>query len=464
MELTFKTYGNDKQLEAVKHWLDDTITDVGYGGGKYGGKSYLGCSLIFGDALTYPGTHYAIARVELTDLVKFTYPSILEVFEAWGVTTRYWKFNGQYNYFELYNGSRVYFVPVKYLPSDPDFQRFGSMQFTRVWGEEIGEWHVKAKANLHITAGRWRNREYGLTGKGLYTFNPARNFTYDQYYKTWRDGTMPPYRRFVQALPTDNKKANPAVLDNMRNSLTNADYRRLFLGEWETGADPNCLVDYDAVCDVFANDHVLPDTSLSRKALSTDLATTGRDKWVAFDWSGDVAKLAINQPTATGKQIYQGTAEYAARNGVPRSRIVTDADGLGNYLESFLNGIYEFHANARPVEAATPGTPATARDTALYANLKTQCAYELARMIRERQIRIIVPGDDTGVIEQIKDELMLLIVEDVTSDATRRRLIPKDRMKALIGRSPDFLDALIMGMVFRVKQQYNGIRRFARVQ
>lgn len=462
MELHFNAHGNEKQLQAARYWLDDTVTDLGYGGGKYGGKSHLGCNLIFGDAFTYPGTYYGIGRVELTDLVRFTYPSVMEVFDLWGVTPRYWKFNGQYNYFELYNASRVYFVPVKYMPSDPNYQRFGSMQFTRVWGEEIGEWHVKAKANFHITAGRWRNEEYGLTGKGLYTFNPARNFTYEQYYKPFRDGTMPNYRKFVQALPTDNKRANPDVLENMRNSLTNADYRRLFLGEWETGADPNCLVDYDAVCDVFHNEHVLPNESPAARALSTDLAMTGRDKWIAFEWRGDVATLVINRPYAKGKQIYEETSALAVAESIPRSRIVSDADGLGSYLESFLPGIYEFHANARPVESAVFVPSGEVSDKLLYANLKTQCAYELARMIRERKLRIVVPGENDAVTEDIKDELMLLIVENVTSDASKRRLISKDRMKELIGRSPDFLDALIMGMVFRIKQPTGGVRRFGR--
>lgn len=462
MELNFKTYGNDKQLQAIRHWMDSDVTDLGYGGGKYGGKSYLGCSLILADALTYPGTYYGIGRVELTDLMKFTFPSIMEVFEAWGVDKRYWKFNGQYNYFELYNGSRVYFIPVKYMPSDPDYARFGSMQFTRVWGEEIGEWHVKAKANLHITVGRWRNEEYNLTGKGLYTFNPARNFTYEQYYKPWRDGTMPAYRRFVQALPTDNKRANPDVLENMRVSLTNSDYRRLFLGEWEAGADPNCLVDYDAVCDVFNNHHVIPDAALSKRALSTDLATTGRDRWVAFEWRGDVAILRINKEKATGKQIYEETAALIAKHSIPRSRVVSDADGLGNYLESFLSGIYEFHANAKPIEVSAIVGVDGVTDRTTYANLKTQCAYELARMINSRELRVIGDGLDDTTIEHVKDELMLLISQDVTSDASKRRLISKDRMKELIARSPDFLDALIMGMVHRIKKPTVGIRRYGR--
>lgn len=468
MELHFNTNGNAKQMQAARAWLDDGITDVGYGGGKYGGKTHLGCNLIFGDAFTYPGTHYAIARVELTDLFKFTYPSIMEVFDMWGVTSKYWRYDGQYNFFRLYNGSRVYFIPVKYMPSDPDYQRFGSMQFTRVWGEEIGEWHINAKSNFHITVGRWRNEEYGIKGKGLYTFNPARNFTYSQYYKPFKDGAMPSYRTFIRALPTDNKRANPDVLENMARNLTAPEYRRLFLGEWEAGADPNCLVDYDAVCDVFTNDHVVSNDALSERGLSTDLATTGRDKWIAFEWRGDVATLVVDEAIATGKRIYEETAAIATTRSIPRSRIVSDADGLGNYLESFLPGIYEFHANAKPIETQTYIPPSTGKQSekVTYANLKTQCAYLLASLIRERKLRIVIlssdPMSDAATMENIKDELMQLIVEDLTSDASKRRLISKDEMKSALGRSPDYLDALLMGMVLRLKTTASGIRRYGR--
>jgi len=71
MQIQFKSK-NEKQIEAVSYWIDDTVEEILYGGGKGGGKSYLGASLIFGDALIYPETHYFIARKELNDLRKFT--------------------------------------------------------------------------------------------------------------------------------------------------------------------------------------------------------------------------------------------------------------------------------------------------------------------------------------------------------------------------------------------------------
>ena len=81
MELHFDTHGNKKQKEVAKYWLNDTTSDIVYGGSKGSGKSYLGASLIFGDAFIYPGTHYFIARVSLTNLRKFTIPTIHEVFK-----------------------------------------------------------------------------------------------------------------------------------------------------------------------------------------------------------------------------------------------------------------------------------------------------------------------------------------------------------------------------------------------
>ena len=51
--LQFDTKGNEKQKEVARLWLDDSVTDILYAGTKGAGKSYLGCSLIAGDADVY---------------------------------------------------------------------------------------------------------------------------------------------------------------------------------------------------------------------------------------------------------------------------------------------------------------------------------------------------------------------------------------------------------------------------
>ena len=139
IEVNFEST-NPKQIEAAKAWIDDSKEEILYGGAKGGGKSFLGASLIFGDALTYPETQYFIARKELNDLRKYTQPTIQQVFQKWGVNIDdYAKFNGQDNYYKLYNGSKDFLISCDEMPGDPLFERFGSMQMTRGWIEEAGE-------------------------------------------------------------------------------------------------------------------------------------------------------------------------------------------------------------------------------------------------------------------------------------------------------------------------------------
>lgn len=440
MILEFDTNGNEKQKEVAKLWLDDEVTDILYGGSKGSGKSYLGANLIFGDAFTYPETFYFIARKQLIDLRKYTIPTIYEVFGNWGITDKYFTYKGNDNYFLLHNNSRVYLLDARYMPTDPMYQRFGSMQMTRGWIEEAGEFSLEAKTNLQASIGRWKNDIYNLKPKLLQTCNPAKNYLFTEYYKKHKDGNLENWKRFVQALPTDNKKLPDGYLQNLERILSHNQKQRLLYGNWEFDDDPDLLVDYDAVCDVFTNDHVEP---TGRKAISADLAMKGRDRFVAGSWNGMVCKVAIDKVFSPAREIELDLKKLMKTDGVGRSQTVADSDGLGAYLESYINGIKEFHAGA------------TATEKDLYANLKSECAYKLAEKIINRELKIICTKEQE---ERIKLELMVLKSENVDSDL-KKRIISKEKMKAILGHSPDYLDMLIMGMYFEVRPQSKGIRK-----
>lgn len=441
MEIVFDTHGNNKQKQACLAWVDDSVTDVVFGGAKGTGKSFLGCSLIFGDALMYPETMYFIARKELNDLRKFTLPSVYEVFSKWGVSDKYYKFNGKDNFFQLYNGSKVFFLDGRYIPSDPLFERFGSMQMTRGWIEEAGEFTVAAKNNLSASVGRWKNDVYSLRGKILQTCNPSKNYLYSEYYKKNKDGTLEEWKRFIQSLPQDNKKLPAGYIEQLERVLDTSQKERLLLGNWEFDDDPTLLVEYEAICDMFTNDHVKG----GNKCISTDLAMKGRDRWVAGSWSGNICNVSIDIPKAGGKEIELGLRKLKTEKGVPNSRIVSDADGLGAYLESYIKGIKEFHGGAAAFDK-------------VYANLKSECAYKLAELINQRDIKVIcTPAQE----ELIKEELGVLKAVSVDADTKKKRIISKDMMKLLLGRSPDFLDMLIMKMIFNIKPPAKGIRKIS---
>jgi hypothetical protein len=440
MIVEFDTHGNEKQKEVCRHWVNDDVTDITYGGSKGSGKSFLGVNLIFSDALTYPETFYFIARKQLIDLRKYTIPTIYEVFEKWGLTREYFRYQGNDNYFLLHNESRVYLLDARYMPTDPQYQRFGSMQMTRGWIEEAGEFSLDAKNNLQASIGRWKNDKYNLSPKLLQTCNPSKNYLYSDYYKKQKEGKLEDWKRFVQALPTDNKMLPKGYLQNLERSLTKNQKERLLYGNWEYDDDPDLLIDYDAVCDCFTNDHV---TEGERKSISADLAMKGRDRFVAGSWKGLVVRVAIDKLYSPAKEIETDLKRLMQKDGVGRSRTVADSDGLGAYLESYIEGIKEFHGGA------------SANDTDNYMNLKSECAYKLAEVINKREIKIICSKEQE---ELIKEEIMVLKGENPDSD-TRKRIISKDAMKGLLGRSPDYLDMLIMGMYFEIKPPSKGIRK-----
>lgn len=441
MELIFNTNGNDKQKEVARAWLDPKVSDIVYGGSKGSGKSYLGCSLIFGDAFIYAGTHYFISRTSLTDLRKFTIPSVYEVLNGWGVPASFYTYNGQDNYFGLKNGSKVYLLAANYLPSDPLYMRFGSMQMTRGWIEEAGEFEKDAKNNLNASIGRWKNDVYKLSPKLLQTCNPAKNYLYTDYYRPYKDGTLPEWKRFIQAFPEDNKRLPEGYLENLNRILDRNQKERLLFGNWEFDDDPTVLCDYDAICDAFTNDHVQPTGDM---AISADLAMQGRDRFVAGVWDGDVVEVVIDKEKATGREIQQDLQNMMVYRSVPRSRTVADSDGLGAYLESYLNGIKEFHGGGKATDAE-------------YANLKTECAYKLAEKINKRKIKIICSDEQK---QRIIDELSVLKSDSVDNDEGKKRIIKKETMKELLGRSPDYLDMLLMKQIFDVKPKpFIGILR-----
>ena len=57
--------------------------------------------------------------------------------------------------------------------------------------------------------------------------------------------------------------------------------------------------------------------------------------------------------------------------------------------------------------------------------------------------------DDLDTVERIKTELGVLKMAYIDNDLKRKAIINKEKMKELLGHSPDYLDALIMAMFFR---------------
>lgn len=438
MNITFNTNGNEKQKEVCRAWLNNEVSDIVYGGSKGSGKSYLGASLIFGDAFLYPGTHFFIARKELNDLRKYTIPTVYEAIRAFGVDPeKYVKFNGQDNFFSCYNTSKVYLLEAKHIPSDPLYMRFGSMSMTRGWMEEAGEMEEAAKNNLMASIGRWKNDKYNLPGKLLQTCNPAKNYLYSDYYKKNKEGNLETWKRFVQAFPEDNKSLPAGYLENLHRTLDKNQRERLLYGNWEYDDDPAALMDYDKILNCFS----LRETEKGERYISADIARLGRDCTVIGIWEGytcfKIIKIDKNKVTEAAEAI----RHYARKYNVPGENIIVDEDGVGGGVVDILH-CKGFVNNSRALNDEN------------YNNLKSQCYFKLAENVNSGNIYI--QTQDTSIRQAITEELEQIKQKDMDKDS-KKSIVPKEKVKELIGRSPDLSDMLAMRMYFELNKSWESI-------
>lgn len=451
MEIEFDAHGNSKQIEAIKYWIDPNVTDIVYGGSKGSGKSYLGCSLIGGDALIYPKTHYFVARKKLNDLRKFTLPSFHEAFENLGVDSKLYKYNAQDNMFTFYNESKIFFLEAKFLPSDPTFARFGSMQMTRGWIEEAGEFEEDAKNNLFASVGRWKNDDYDLTGKLLQTCNPSKNYLYRKFYKPFKSNELEDYKRFIQALPTDNKRLSRGYLEHLNMILNQNQKQRLLFGNWEYDDDPNRLIEYETICAIFENDHIL--TESKEKYLTADIARLGSDKAIICAWQGwtiiDIVIFDISKTT----EIQNAITALRVKHQIAKMNCVADEDGVGGGVID-NTGIRGFVNNSSAIEESTP----EGMQKTNYYNLQSQCGYGLAKIINENKLHFKVEISEKHKDEVI-EELEQLKSFDNGSDG-KLRILPKAEIKQNIGRSPDWRDVLLMRYYFELKPKSKKVRAY----
>lgn len=426
---------NKKQTIALDYLEDKVTEEVTYGGAAGGGKSILGSYFLLKQANKFPETRWLMGRESLTTLKETTLISFFKVCRIQGLQANihFKYYDNPKNYISFPNGSIILLKDLAYYPADPDFDELGSLEITGAFIDEAPQVKVKAK---NIVKSRMRHMvsHYGLKPKSLYGCNPSKGWLYTEFYKPSKDGTLSEDKKFVQAFVTDN----PDIDENYRNNLLKLPQNlkeRLLFGNWEYDDDPTVLCDYDAICDCFTNKHVAG----GDKAISADLAMQGRDRFVTGSWEGLRCSIDIDKPKATGKSIETDLKNLMNQKHIGHSQTVADSDGLGAYLESYLTGIKEFHGGAQ------------ANESTEYYNLKSECGYYLASAINKRELYIQCTDEQKEIIIE---ELGVLKADNVNADERKKKIISKEKMKELLGHSPDYLDMLLMRMLFLVKPKF----------
>jgi phage terminase large subunit len=410
-----------KQKEALRYMLDNTTTELLYGGAAGGGKSYLLCCYAIITCLKYPGVRGLIGRSKLDALKKTTFLTFLDLCSQWNIKSgEHYTYNAQSNIITFYNGSSLILKDLFLYPSDANFDSLGSLELTFACIDEANQITEKAK-NVLSSRLRYKLDEYGLIPKLYMSCNPAKGWVYGMY-KESRDNTLPQHKKFIQALVTDNKHISKHYTAQL-NKLDEISKARLLRGDWEYDDSKDALIEYDAIINMFSN--VVP---TGEKYITADIARFGKDKTAIYLWNGlQVAEIVVLDMSSM-VDVANKIKEIQQREGVKLSNIIVDEDGVGGGAKDILR-CKGFVNNSKAIRGEN------------YQNLKTQCYYKLADLINKGQIGFST--NDIKLKELLIQELEQVRRVNMDKD-TKLSILSKDKIKDLIGRSPDYSDALMM--------------------
>lgn len=244
--LTNRIELSHKQWEAWKLLNDPIKIEVFAGGGAGGGKSMLGCTWQIHRRATYAGTRGFIGRESLRALEDSTMKTYFELVHAMGYQQdEHYKFDAQKNNMLWLNGtpeapnSEQHFRYMAYMPSDRDYNRFGSTEYTDGFVDEAPEVAPRA-CQVLLSRMRYRHAEHGLHPKLLYTGNPGESWIKDQFVMDADNNfiDLPEHRARVLFTIDDNPdEAIRTQYSKTLELLDPYDRARLRFGDWK--AVPN---------------------------------------------------------------------------------------------------------------------------------------------------------------------------------------------------------------------------------
>jgi phage terminase large subunit len=434
-----------RQLLGYQILEDPQVVDILWGGGAGGGKSLLACIWMILRCRNFPGIRIGLGRKEITKLKQTTLVTLLrEAHPILNVKDSEFNYNDQKGTIEYINGSSIQLIDLARQPSDPNYDRFGSLNFTDAVAEEIAEVDQKARDTFFSRKNRYLNKEYGIVGKSLSTCNPSQNWVKREYYEPyknlgggasqkWEHGSVfikgekkPAYRAFVRSLAIDNPFLDLNYIETLRQ-MAPTERRRLLEGDWNF-ADADSMLFKAQNLDRANTGILIP----GKKAIGVDIADAGKDKTViTLIESGIIADQRTIQPNingAIGEQIAEEIIRYAMQHGFAQKDargIAIDSLGVGASTRDFLRqrGWYvrEFVAGATSLAG--------------YKNLRSEMLWLLSQAIEHGEIKIY---DKLPYIDKIRAQLMAFEFE-----TEERTLLVKSKklIKQQLGESPDYAES-----------------------
>ena len=442
------------QKLGIELFNDRDTVEILFGGSGGGGKSVLIGILALLRCIQYPGVREGIGRKDLSQLKKTTFTTLLgKVHTIMGIGLNDFR-QAQDGSIHYTNGSTIVPIELDYYPSDPDFNRLGSLELTDMFIDEVGELREPSYNAIKSRVGRWLNDKYGLTPKLFCTCNPSMTFVREYFYEPysrlgggqiqrWQTGKtesrgeiLPAYRAFVRSSVYDNPFIEKSYVYNLQR-LPDRERKRLLDGNWDYADDSNSLFRMSLLDKAITYDY--PQESDFDKFIGVDVSDKGGD--------ATVFSLIDHGVLITQKQS-SVQLNWDSKSELPLSRLI--ADELVEFAQR--NGFTQ--RNAKNIAVECNGVGVGVRDM-----LKTRgwfiTEYTATHKSRSEGYYNLMLDLDDGSVKIVNDLLGLdelrreLSAHTYEMNNQEPNVIRKDKIKMAIGHSPDFADSFMIANTCR---------------
>lgn len=439
------------QVLAMEEFDNPETTQILFGGGAGGSKSFLLCLLAVLRCRNYAGVREGLGRKELKQLKRTTVATLLhKVHPFLGIKDTDFKLNLDEG-ITYKNGSQILFLDLAFQPSDPDMASLGSLELTDAFIDEAGEIHKKAADTLSSRVNRWKNKEHNIVGKTVLSCNPSQNFLRSDYYEPykrlgagriqkWQHGNVwvddvliPAYRAYIRSTVLDNSFIDKNYIENLKK-LPTQERKRLYLGDWDYADDddslfPSTLLDKATAYQYPENDE---EDKKFKRYIGVDVSDKGKDH--------TIATLIDNGVIVTQKELK--LTEEEKKSEKPLSYLLADE------LIKFAQQNNFTPTTAKHIAVEGNGVGVGIRDSlrirgwyidVYEATGRTRSdSYYNFRLDMDAGAIKIMHGIDDGTLRQ------QLAAHTYEMENQLPKIVKKEVLKGKLGRSPDNADSAMI--------------------
>lgn len=423
------------------------ILELLIGGGAGWSKTFTGCLRLATMCLNYPWTRRGLWRSKMKTLKMTSLKTLTKLLtnDFQLIEWKDFKVHGSNdpqtpNTIIFRNWSEIILLDLKYYPSlDPDFDDLWSLELTGGFIDEAVQITHKAYQVFSSRIWRRKNEQLGLKPMLLMSCNPGKNRIYQEFYKPQKAGTIEPHKRFIQILAKDN----PHVEDYVQKLSLMPDWplkQRLFYWNREYDDDTNKVYSYRDLQSIFTNQG-----ATGEKYIISDVAGTWKDDTIITvrDWRKIIDTVIENKstPESVKHLMTQKQLEY----NVKLKNMLYDWSWLWRGLSGLGCEIFQWWSKPIPTKDATDQEKEWLNKT--YLNLRSQCFFMLAKWIKDWSLSI--PNMSDELKTRIIEELDVIQAWKIEKDWPLQ-IIPKEEIKKILWRSPDFADVISMRVYFEL--------------